>query len=129
MPKASGPGPYLTNRGNKTEITIRESVCSQMKNRINNALAPYYNAKIRQEIFFPDRKLVQFDSGKLQSLSRLLHEKKSGGHKCLIFTQMSKMLDILEVFLNLHAHTYVRLDGSTSTYSCIYLRMYVSLNF
>ena len=23
------------------------------------------------------------------------------------------MLDILEVFLNLHAHTYVRLDGST----------------
>ena len=31
----------------------------------------------------------------------------------LIFTQMSKMLDIFETFLNLHAHTYVRLDGST----------------
>ncbi len=26
---------------------------------------------------------------------------------------MSKMLDILEVFLNLHGHTYLRLDGST----------------
>jgi hypothetical protein len=27
--------------------------------------------------------------------------------------QMSKMLDILEVFLNLHGYTYNRLDGST----------------
>ena len=31
----------------------------------------------------------------------------------LIFTQMTKMLNILEHFLNLHGHTYVRLDGST----------------
>jgi hypothetical protein len=28
-------------------------------------------------------------------------------------TQMAKMLDVLEVFLNLHGHTYMRLDGST----------------
>ncbi len=27
--------------------------------------------------------------------------------------QMAKMLDVLEVFLNLHGHTYMRLDGST----------------
>ena len=26
---------------------------------------------------------------------------------------MSKMLDVLEAFLNLHGHTYMRLDGST----------------
>jgi hypothetical protein len=26
---------------------------------------------------------------------------------------MAKMLDVLESFLNLHAHTYMRLDGST----------------
>ena len=32
----------------------------------------------------------------------------------LLFTQMSRMLDVFEVFLNLHAHTYQRLDGSTS---------------
>lgn len=31
----------------------------------------------------------------------------------LIFTQMARMLDILEVFLNLHGYTYMRLDGST----------------
>jgi E1A-binding protein p400 len=26
---------------------------------------------------------------------------------------MAKMLDVLEAFLNLHGHTYMRLDGST----------------
>ncbi len=63
--------------------------------------------------FFPDKKLVQFDAGKLQTLSELLRSLKQGRHRVLIFTQMSKMLDILEVFLNLNGHTYLRLDGST----------------
>lgn len=31
----------------------------------------------------------------------------------LIFTQMAKMLDILEAFLNIYGHRYFRLDGST----------------
>ena len=34
------------------------------------------------------------------------------GSKVLIFTQMTRMLDVLEAFLNLHGYTYVRLDGS-----------------
>ena len=49
----------------------------------------------------------------MQELAALLSRLKAGGHKALIFTQMTRMLDILEAFLNLHAHTYVRLDGST----------------
>ena len=81
---------------------------------ISSALSPYYDGNIRQQMYFPDRKMVQFDSGKLQVLCALLHERKQGGHKCLIFTQMSKMLDILEAFLNIHGHTYVRLDGATT---------------
>ena len=31
----------------------------------------------------------------------------------MIFTQMTKVLDILEQFLNIHGHRYLRLDGST----------------
>lgn len=76
--------------------------------------AKFYDSSIRQRIFFPDRKLVQFDSGKLQTLAALLIKLKKGNHKCLIFTQMSKMLDIFEIFLNLHDFSYLRLDGSTS---------------
>ena len=49
----------------------------------------------------------------LQELAALLRTLKAGGHKALIFTQMTKMLDILENFLNLHGYAYVRLDGST----------------
>ena len=77
------------------------------------ALAPARKALVRQQLFFPDRRLVQFDCGKLQALATLLRRLKSGGHKVLIFTQMTKMLDILEAFLNLYGYPYCRLDGST----------------
>ncbi|KAL4174950.1 hypothetical protein KRP22_006878 [Phytophthora ramorum] len=76
-------------------------------------LAPYYDSFKRTQLFFPDKALVQFDCGKLQQLAVLLRTLKRGGHRCLIFTQMSSMLNILEVFLNLHGHTYFRLDGAT----------------
>jgi SNF2 family DNA or RNA helicase len=56
---------------------------------------------------------VQFDCGKLQALAPLLRALKSGGHKVVIFTQMTKVLDILERFLNLYSYSYVRLDGTT----------------
>ncbi|MEQ2180799.1 hypothetical protein GOODEAATRI_005044, partial [Goodea atripinnis] len=51
--------------------------------------------------------------GKLQTLHTLLRKLKSGGHRVLIFTQMTRMLDVLEQFLNYHGHIYLRLDGST----------------
>jgi hypothetical protein len=67
----------------------------------------------RTALFFPDRRLVQYDCGKLQELARLLARLRAGGHRVLIFTQMSRMLDVLETFLNLHGHVYFRLDGAT----------------
>jgi len=56
---------------------------------------------------------VQYDAGKLQTLARLLLALKKEGHRVLIFTQMTKMLDVLEQFLSLHGHVYLRLDGGT----------------
>ncbi|KAI9910327.1 hypothetical protein PsorP6_010258 [Peronosclerospora sorghi] len=76
-------------------------------------LAPYDDAFKRTQLFFPDKALVQFDCGKFQQLAVLLRTLKRGHHRCLIFTQMSSMLNLLEVFLNLHGHTYFRLDGAT----------------
>ena len=61
-----------------------------------------------------DRCLVQYDCGKLQILASLLRQLKYDGHQALIFTQMTKMLDVLETFLNLHGYTYCRLEGSTN---------------
>ena len=84
------------------------------RRELSQCLLPFYPSLIRETIIFPDRKLVQFNSGKLRALAKLLRDLKKGSHKCLIFTQMSKMLDILDIFLNLNDHTFFRLDGSTS---------------
>lgn len=70
-------------------------------------------ASAKLSVAFPDRSLLQYDCGKLQKLDELLRECKAGGHRVLIFTQMTKVLDILEIFLSFHGHRYLRLDGST----------------
>ncbi|KAJ5929727.1 hypothetical protein N7454_006677 [Penicillium verhagenii] len=78
---------------------------------------PFHEARMRLSIAFPDRRLLQYDCGKLQRLDKLLRDLKAGGHRALIFTQMTKMLDILEQFLNIHGHRYLRLDGTTKVES------------
>lgn len=47
-------------------------------------------------LFFPHKNLVQYDCGKLQRLAQLLKTLYLKGSKVLIFTQMTRMLDILE---------------------------------
>jgi E1A-binding protein p400 len=78
--------------------------------RLPPLLHPVTTAMMLQ---FPETRLIQYDCGKLQTLDRLLHQLKLENHRVLIFTQMTRMLDILEAFLNYHGHTYFRLDGST----------------
>ncbi|KAK1230918.1 swr1 complex component [Marasmius sp. AFHP31] len=72
-----------------------------------------HRSAVKLQIAFPDNSLLQYDCGKLQQLAELLREKKAGGHRALIFTQMTRILDILEIFLNLHGYLYLRLDGAT----------------
>ncbi|KAG6872516.1 hypothetical protein C0995_009206 [Termitomyces sp. Mi166 len=72
-----------------------------------------HKAAVKLQIAFPAPSLLQYDCGKLQELTQLLREKKAGGHRVLIFTQMTKILDILEIYLNFHGYLYLRLDGAT----------------
>lgn len=74
---------------------------------------PFHQARMRLSIAFPDKRLLQYDCGKLQKLDSLLRKLQAGGHRALIFTQMTRVLDILEQFLNIHGHRYLRLDGAT----------------
>jgi len=69
--------------------------------------------RTRLSIAFPDKRLLQYDCGKLQRLDGLLRDLIDGGHRALIFTQMTRVLDILEIFLNFHGYRYLRLDGAT----------------
>ncbi|CBQ69891.1 related to SWR1-DEAH-box protein, putative RNA helicase [Sporisorium reilianum SRZ2] len=68
---------------------------------------------VKLHIAFPDASLLQYDCGKLQQLDVLMRRLKEGGHRILIFTQMTRVLDILESFLNYHGYRYLRLDGAT----------------
>ena len=49
----------------------------------------------------------------VQVLDGMLRRLKAEGHRVLLFTQMSKVLDVVETFLCFQGHTYIRLDGST----------------
>jgi SWI/SNF-related matrix-associated actin-dependent regulator of chromatin subfamily A member 5 len=53
-------------------------------------------------------------SGKLLMLDRMLPRLREDGHRCLIFSQFTSMLDILEDYCELRGHTYCRLDGDTN---------------
>jgi SNF2 family DNA or RNA helicase len=114
VPKADARRVVLETCVNQAEITQKAISEEFGVNALQDSFHPFREAHARITSFFPDKKLVQFDSGKLQALAELLRERKQGGHKVLIFTQMSKMLDILEAFLNMNGHTYARLDGGTS---------------
>ncbi|KAK9139734.1 hypothetical protein Scep_009415 [Stephania cephalantha] len=54
-------------------------------------------------------------SGKFELLDRLLPKLHRAGHRVLLFSQMTRLIDILEVYLQMHNLKYLRLDGSTKT--------------
>ncbi|PJF19656.1 hypothetical protein PSACC_00524 [Paramicrosporidium saccamoebae] len=57
-------------------------------------------------------KLVS-DAGKMATLDRLLTELKAGGHRVLIYNQMTRMIDLMEEYLHYRGYSYIRLDGSS----------------
>lgn len=54
------------------------------------------------------------ESGKLKEMDRLLKQYKENSEKVLLFSQFTMVLDIMESFLQLRGHKYLRLDGQTS---------------
>ncbi|GMP56492.1 hypothetical protein CsSME_00020957 [Camellia sinensis var. sinensis] len=66
-----------------------------------------YNLWRKEEIFRA--------SGKFELLDRLLPKLHRAGHRVLLFSQMTRLMDILEIYLQLHDFKYLRLDGSTKT--------------
>ncbi|XP_074341619.1 putative ATP-dependent DNA helicase CHR12 [Apium graveolens] len=54
-------------------------------------------------------------SGKFELLDRLLPKLYKAGHRVLLFSQMTRLMDILGVYLELHGFKFLRLDGSTKT--------------
>ena len=60
-----------------------------------------------------DEHLV-YNAGKMVMLDKILDRMKKQGSRVLIFSQMSRVLDILEDYCVFRGHKYNRIDGSTA---------------
>jgi len=61
----------------------------------------------------PDKESLVSDAGKLYVLDSLLRRLKAEDHRVLIYSQMTRMIDLLEEYMWFRKHTYMRLDGSS----------------
>ncbi len=64
-------------------------------------------------ITVPSMRRFVTDSGKLAKLDELLAQLKAGGHRVLLYFQMTRMIDLMEEYLTYRNYKYLRLDGST----------------
>uniref|UniRef100_A0A665WMT6 E1A binding protein p400 n=1 Tax=Echeneis naucrates TaxID=173247 RepID=A0A665WMT6_ECHNA len=113
VPPAVAPTPHLYSANPPVPYSLEQK---SLHYRMKQASAPHsaeiHHLASRRLLHFPDLKLMQMDSGKLEALAILLQKLRSERRRVLIFTQMVKMLDILEAFLDYRQLTYVRLDES-----------------
>ena len=72
-------------------------------------------ASINQAKLFEEQLIKS--SGKMVLLEKLLQKLFADGHKVLIFSQMVRVLDLIEELLKMKSFRYERLDGSTSSSS------------
>lgn len=59
--------------------------------------------------------MIKRASGKFELLDRLLPKLRESGHRVLLFSQMTRLMDILGDYLQFHGFKFLRLDGSTKT--------------
>ncbi|XP_041423099.1 E1A-binding protein p400 isoform X2 [Xenopus laevis] len=93
-----------------------------LRDGLKEQVAPHLHHLLKQTsphcMQFPDLRLIQWDSGKLDALAVLLRKLRSEGRRVLIFSQMLLMLDILELFLDFHSLTFLRIDEFASYDQC-----------
>ncbi|XP_055630056.1 chromatin-remodeling ATPase INO80 [Toxorhynchites rutilus septentrionalis] len=81
---------------------------------VYNALELSYPSSVGwSNIIVPDKQALVSDAGKLSVLDSLLKRLKDQGHRVLIYSQMTKMIDLLEEYMWHRKHRYMRLDGSS----------------
>ncbi|GFR78435.1 chromodomain-helicase-DNA-binding protein 1-like [Elysia marginata] len=84
------------------------NVLIQLRKCVNH---PYLFDGVEPEPFAAGEHLVEA-SHKLVLIDKLLASLHSNGHKVLLFSQMARMLDVLQDYLAYRGYSYERLDGS-----------------
>uniref|UniRef100_A0A8C9I9K9 Chromodomain helicase DNA binding protein 1 like n=1 Tax=Piliocolobus tephrosceles TaxID=591936 RepID=A0A8C9I9K9_9PRIM len=85
-----------------------QNILSQLRKCVDH---PYLFDGVEPEPFEVGDHLIEA-SGKLHLLDKLLAFLYSGGHRVLLFSQMTQMLDILQDYMDYRGYSYERVDGS-----------------
>ncbi|KAL3320968.1 SWI/SNF- matrix-associated actin-dependent regulator of chromatin subfamily A member 5 [Cichlidogyrus casuarinus] len=101
----------LVNAGGKAERTRLLNILMQLRKCCNH---PYlFDGVEPGPPYTTDKHLIE-NCGKMVLLDKLLSRLKEQGSRVLIFSQMTRMLDILEDYCLWRNYEYCRLDGQTS---------------
>nr|XP_021528366.1 chromodomain-helicase-DNA-binding protein 1-like isoform X3 [Aotus nancymaae]XP_021528367.1 chromodomain-helicase-DNA-binding protein 1-like isoform X3 [Aotus nancymaae] len=94
---------------NETAKKIKlQNILSQLRKCVDH---PYLFDGVEPEPFEVGDHLIEA-SGKLHLLDKLLAFLYSRGHRVLLFSQMTQMLDILQDYMDYRGYSYERVDGS-----------------
>jgi superfamily II DNA or RNA helicase len=85
-----------------------QNILSQLRKCVDH---PYLFDGVEPEPFEVGDHLIEA-SGKLHLLDKLLAFLYSRGHRVLLFSQMTQMLDILQDYMDYRGYSYERVDGS-----------------
>ncbi|KAF1354701.1 SNF2 family helicase/ATPase [Delphinella strobiligena] len=97
--------------GNKESKTRLLNIVMQLRKCCNH---PYlFDGAEPGPPYTTDEHLV-YNSAKMVMLDKLLKRMKAQGSRVLIFSQMSRVLDILEDYSVFRGYQYCRIDGSTA---------------
>jgi len=75
---------------------------------------PYLFPGVEDRTLPPLGEHLILNCGKMVLLDKLLRRLKERGHRVLLFTQMTRILDIMEDYLVMRQFKYCRIDGNTS---------------
>ncbi|XP_032124770.1 chromodomain-helicase-DNA-binding protein 1-like isoform X2 [Sapajus apella] len=94
---------------NETAKKVKlQNILSQLRKCVDH---PYLFDGVEPEPFEVGDHLIEA-SGKLHLLDKLLAFLYSRGHRVLLFSQMTQMLDILQDYMDYRGYSYERVDGS-----------------
>ncbi len=98
----------------KDELALLEAKVDPAAFPVHDILPPPLSQRSRYtNIHVPSMRRFVTDSGKLAKLDQLLRDLRDGGHRVLLYFQMTRMIDLMEEYLTYRNYKYLRLDGST----------------
>lgn len=99
----------ITSSGNKNRTAVL-NIVMQLRKCCGH---PYLFDGVEDRTLDPLGDHLVENCGKLNMVDKLLKKLKERGSRVLIFTQMTRILDILEDFMVMRGYQYCRIDGNT----------------